>query len=188
MDNVEKIFAEREQAASGERRAVTECFDKYSQAVNDIEQVSLSTFTYSLCKLDLQLHADRMNWARRDRMTAYFQSSPYKAALSRLMTLARYDKWACTVKYISDRICVSRVAAHTFVNDCLAEKWIISVQMSNKSLGYWASDSLMDAMEKHSNYISDSVKYQNVDEDGEIYRMSKRRKDRHKAALHSNQY
>jgi len=102
MDNVKNFFAERERAASGERRALDECITKYSQATNDIEQIALQSYSAKLCQLEADLHFDRENWKVDDdpitqRMTSYFQSSQYKNAFARLMGLSRYVKQPYTV-------------------------------------------------------------------------------------------
>jgi hypothetical protein len=186
MDNVRKIFAEREQATSDERRALTDCLDKYSQAAIDLEQMALQGLSEKLCRFELDQHQDRENWKIDDnhviqRMTSYFQSTQYKSAFSRLMGLSRYVKQPCTVGYISERVVISRTAAHHFVKDCLAESWITAVQMSNKTIGYWASDVLVEQLEIHARYTSDAVYKIGVANDGMLYRMAVKRK----AALHS---
>ena len=189
MDNVRKIFAEREQATSDERRALTDCLDKYSQAAIDLEQIALQGLSEKLCRFELEQHQDRENWKIDDntviqRMTSYFQSTQYKNAFSRLMGLSRYVKQPCTVTYIAELIVISRTAAHQFVKDCLAESWITAIQMPNKTVGYWASDVLVEQLEIHAKYTSDAVSRIGVGSDGMLYRMAVKRK----AALHSTQY
>jgi len=189
MDNVKNFFAEREQAASGERRALDECITKYSQATNDIEQIALQSYSAKLCQLEADLHFDRENWKVDDdpitqRMTSYFQSSQYKNAFARLMGLSRYVKQPYTISYIAERVVVSRTTAHQFVKDCMAESWITGIQMADKTMGYWASDVLMIGLEEHAKYTSDQVETSGAAHDGALYRMARQRK----VSLYSNQY
>jgi len=155
----------------------------------DLLQIALETYSASLCKIDLDLHMDRENWkndddSRTQQMTSYFQSSSYKNAFCRLMGLSRYVKQPSTVAYISKRIVVSRTAAHGFVKDCLQQNWITTVQLPNKTVGYWGSDVLISELEIHARYVQNLVEKHNVHAEQAFYKMAVERK----AALYSQRY
>ena len=189
MDNVKNFFAEREQASSVERRALDECITKYSQATNDIEQIALQSYSASLCLIDLDLHQDRESWKIDNdqvtqRMTSYFQSSQYKNAFARLMGYSFYIKQPSTVSWISERIVISRTAAHAFVKDCLAENWIIPVQITDKTTGYWAANALIKGLEEHAVYTASKV--ESLGLSAKAAKLKRARKC--KVSLHSNRY
>ena len=164
-------------------------FKTYSQTADEIERIALQDYTASLCLIDLDLHQDRENWKVDDdqvtqRMTSYFQSSQYKNAFARLMGYAYYVKQPATISWISQRIVISRTAAHQFVRDCLAEKWITAVQISDKTTGYWASSVLIKGLEEHARYTQDKVESTGVSATGALFRIAANRK----VSLHSNRY
>jgi hypothetical protein len=137
-------------------------FKTYSQTADEIERIALQDYTASLCLIDLDLHQDRENWKVDNdqvtqRMTSYFQSSQYKNAFARLMGYSYYVKRPSTVSWISRRIVISRTAANAFVKDCLAENWIMPVQITDKTKGYWATDVLLKGLEEHAVYTASKV-------------------------------
>ena len=151
----------------------------------ELEHIALQDYTASLCLIDLDLHQDRENWKIDNdqvtqRMTSYFQSSQYKNAFARLMGYAKYVKQPCTISWISKRIVISRTAAHVFVKDCLSEGWITAVEISDKTIGYWASDILSKGLEEHARYTHDKVESTGVNATGALFKIAKDRK----AALH----
>ena len=164
-------------------------FKTYSRNADEIERIALQDYTTSLCLIDLDLHQDRETWKVDNdqvtqRMTSYFQSSQYKNAFARLMGYAYYVKQPSTISWISQRIVISRTAAHQFVRDCLAEKWITAVQISDKTTGYWASNVLIKGLEEHARYTQNKVESTGVSTAGALFKIARNRK----AALHSNQY
>ena len=151
MDKLKKISQRTE---SREPRAVADFLQNESQA--------LQIYSASLCLIDLDLHQDRENWKidndqTTQRMTSYFQSSQYKNAFARLMGYSFYMKQPSTISWISKRIVISRTAANAFVKDCLAESWIIPVQITDKTRGYWAADVLITGLEEHALYTAGKV-------------------------------
>ena len=151
VDKLKKISQRTE---SREPRAVANFLQNESQA--------LQIYSAGLCLIDLDLHQDRENWKIDNdqvtqRMTSYFQSSQYKNAFARLMGYSYYMKQPSTISWISERIVISRTAAHAFVKDCLAEGWINAVQITDKTTGYWAADVLIKGLEEHALYTAGKV-------------------------------
>jgi len=175
VDKLKKISQRTE---SREPRAVANFLQNESQA--------LQIYSAGLCLIDLDLHQDRENWKIDNdqvtqRMTSYFQSSQYKNAFARLMGYSYYMKQPSTISWISERIVISRTAAHAFVKDCLAEGWINAVQITDKTTGYWAADVLIKGLEEHALYTAGKVESLGLNQ--KAARLKKARKC--KVSLHS---
>ena len=178
MDKLKKIS---QRAESRKPKAEANFLQNQSQA--------LQIYSACLCLIDLDLHQDRENWKvdndqTTQRMTSYFQSSQYKNAFARLMGYSYYMKQPSTISWISKRIVISRTAANAFVKDCLAESWIIPVQITDKTRGYWAADVLIKGLEEHAVYTANKVESLGLNQ--KAAKLKKARKC--KVSLHSHQY
>ena len=164
-------------------------FNRYLKTADEIEHTALQSYSASLCLIDLDLHQDRESWKVDDdqvtqRMTSYFQSSQYKNAFARLMGYSFYTKQPSTISWISKRIVISRTAANAFVKDCLAENWIIPVQITDKTTGYWAANALIKGLEEHAVYTASKV--ESLGLSAKAAKLKRARKC--KVSLHSNRY
>lgn len=88
------------------------------------EQIAMEAYVVALCETEIQLFKDRENWKSDSQLTAYFQSTPHKAAFGRLMTKAALVSECYNIKGISLELNLTRQSVHRMVNDCLDAGWI----------------------------------------------------------------
>ena len=123
--------------------------------MNDIYKTALNDFSYYLALAELQIYKDRKTWRASDAMTAYFQSTPEKAAFSRLMYVGACVNQGYTVSQISAELHISRQTICKFTEDCCAAGWIVWEKVYGNSYKYKASDALCDAVVEYADYSSD---------------------------------
>lgn len=123
-------------------------------SLDELITASLHEFSENLAKTELEIYKMRRVWRQRCKLTDYFQSTPEKAAFSRLMYLASCVKQPYTITEICNELGVSRQSIRTFTDDCCAEGWIVR-EVVGKSYKYMASEELCDMILGYANYNSD---------------------------------
>lgn len=123
--------------------------------MDNILKTALNDFSYHLALAELQIFKDRKNWRATDPMTAYFQSTPEKAAFSRLMYVGACVNQGYTISQISAELHISRQTICKFIEECNAAGWIVWEKLSGNSYSYKASDELCTAIVEYADYSSD---------------------------------
>ena len=85
----------------------------------------------------------------------YFNSTPSRNALARVLCLATYVNSPYTKTEIAEQLHVSRQTAHDLVEECLAEGWAEECEYCVKH--YKASPSLIEAGEAYAKFNFDTV-------------------------------
>lgn len=144
--------------------------------MDDILKTALNDFSYHLALAEIQIFTDRKNWRATDAMTAYFQSTPEKAAFSRLMYIAACVNQGYTVSQISTKLNISRQTICKFADECCATGWIVWEKLSGNSYSYKASDQLCAAIVEYADYSSDVFLNAEVHNAEHLLALLKRRK------------
>ena len=150
--------------------------DKPHSCVEDMLQLALRDFSLNLAITELQIYRERQKWRDECRMTAYFQSTPEKAAFSRLMYVAARVNQLYTISEISSDLSISRQTVSKLVQDCCAEGWIVSDKISATRYKYKASESLCQSIEAYADYSSDLFQEGSMHASEALLGMLKRRK------------
>lgn len=87
------------------------------------------------------------------KIQRYFNSTPTKNVLARILCLATYVNQPYTKTEIADQIGVSRQAVHDLIEECVAEGW---AEVSDKH--YKASPVLVEAGENYVEFNFNTVK------------------------------
>ncbi len=144
------------------------CFD-------EVRQLAVRNFALELTKTELEMYKERKSWRDACKMTAYFQSTPEKAAFSRLMYVAARVNQSYTITEISQELDISRQTICRFTDDCCKEGWIVWQKVHGKSYKYKASDELCIAVEEYADYSSDLFQKTAVHDAEHFLGMLKRR-------------
>ena len=86
----------------------------------------------------------------------YFNSTPSRNALARVLCLATYVNQPYTKTQIAEQLHVSRQTAHELVEECLAEGWAEECECCQKH--YKASPTLVEAGEAYAKFNFGTVK------------------------------
>jgi len=123
---------------------------------NDIAEFAMQKCIISLCTTEVELFKDREKWKSEDQLTAYFQSTPQKAAFGRLMTKAALVTECYNIKEICDELNLTRQSVHRMVNECLDADWIkVCTRCCNNGQKdkYIASQQLVSSTEGYARYL-----------------------------------
>lgn len=86
----------------------------------------------------------------------YFNSTPARNALARVLCLATYVNQPYTKTQIAEQLHVSRQTAHDLVEECAAEGWAIECECCTKH--YKASSTLIKAGEDYAEFNFGTVR------------------------------
>jgi len=150
--------------------------DKPHSCVEEMLKLALRDFSLNLAITELKIFKERQKWRDECRMTAYFQSTPEKAAFSRLMYVAARVNQLYTISEISSDLSISRQTVSKLVQDCCAEGWIVSDKISATRYKYKASESLCQSIEAYADYSSDMFQHGTMHASEAFLGMLKRRK------------
>lgn len=150
--------------------------DKPHCCVEEMHQLALRDFSLNLAITELKIYKERKNWRDECKMTAYFQSTPEKAAFSRLMYIAARVNHLYTISEISSELSISRQTLSKVTDDCCAEGWIVWERVHGNSYKYKASEELCQAIEEYADYSSDIFLEGSVHASEVFLGMIKRRK------------
>ena len=122
------------------------------------KQDVLSDLTHKYCQYEIQLYSARYGengWLTQDKMNQYFQSTPQKAAFSRLMYIARTVNELYSPSDIAERLHMSRTAAHKLINETVAEGWVEHCCSEANRKFYRAADVLAENLEETTSWTHD---------------------------------
>jgi hypothetical protein len=120
-----------------------------------IERRLFREFSRAVCKYQIEIHA-RRHTAMDTKIQRYFNSTPTKNTLARLLSLAFYDNRHYTKNEISEALFITRQAAHILIQDCLDEGWAQSDGKA-RNRGYMATPELIGGMENYVQHHFESV-------------------------------
>jgi len=129
--------------------------DKPQSCVEEMHELALRDFSLNLAMTELKIFQERQKWRDECKITAYFQSTPEKAAFSRLMYVAARVNHLYTISEISTELSISRQTVSKVVQDCCAEGWIVWEKVHGNSYKYKASEQLCQLIEAYADYSSD---------------------------------
>ena len=150
--------------------------DKPHSCVEEMHKLALRDFSLNLAITELKIFKERQKWRDECKMTAYFQSTPEKAAFSRLMYVAARVNKLYTILEISNELSISRQTVSKLVQDCCAEGWIVSDKISATRYKYKASEELCQSIEAYADYSSDMFQEGSMHASEAFLGMLKRRK------------
>lgn len=150
--------------------------DKPHSCVEEMHKLALRDFSLNLAITELKIYKERQKWRDECKMTAYFQSTPEKAAFSRLMYVAAQVNHLYTISEISTELSISRQTVSKLAQDCCAEGWIVFEKINAKSYKYKASEELCQSIEDYADYSSDMFLEGSVHASEVFLGMIKRRK------------
>ena len=119
----------------------------------EIEQALADEYAKHLFIRQLRSHAEKSERVKT-RLQRYFNSTPAKNMLAKVLCIATYDNSPYTKTEISEQLNISRQAAHTYIEECMEEGWAVECECCQKH--YKASHTLIEAGRKfaHDNYMS----------------------------------
>ncbi len=116
-----------------------------------IERRLFREFSRAVCSNQLEIHA-RRHTAMDTKIQRYFNSTPAKNTLARLLSLGFYDNRHYTKNEISEALFITRQAAHILIQDCLDEGWAQSDGKA-RNRGYMATTELIGGMENYVEHL-----------------------------------
>ena len=144
--------------------------------VEEVRQLAVRDFALELAKTELAIFKERQKWRNECKMTAYFQSTPEKAAFSRLMYVAARVNQPYTISEISSELNISRQSLSKITDDCCQEGWIVWEKVHGNSYKYKASEELCQSIEDYADYSSDMFQEGSMHASEVFLGMLKRRK------------
>ena len=142
-----------------------------------VAETAMESFVVALCDTEIQLFRDRETWKKEDALTAYFQSTPHKAAFGRLMTKATLVSTCYNIKEISEQLNMTRQSVHRMINDCLDAGWIevcTGCGHSGEKEKYIASQDLVRSTDGYARYLIDTlIKTNALDSELLVYSLKK---------------
>lgn len=150
--------------------------DKLHSCVEEMHKLALRDFSLNLAITELKIFKERQTWRDECKMTAYFQSTPEKAAFSRLMYVAARVNHLYTISEISRELSISRQTLSKVVQDCCAAGWIVFEKINANSYKYKASEELCQSIEAYADYSSDMFQHGTMHASEAFLGMLKRRK------------
>jgi len=127
-----------------------------SIVTKDIAKFAMQKCIISLCTTEVELFKEREKWKSESQLTAYFQSTPHKAAFGRLMTKAALVTECYNIREICDELNLTRQSVYRMVNECLDADWIeVCSRCCNNGEKdkYIASQQLVSATEGYARYL-----------------------------------
>ena len=150
--------------------------DKPHSCVEEMHKLALRDFSLNLAITELKIYKERQKWRNECKMTAYFQSTPEKAAFSRLMYVAARVNQSYTISEISNELSISRQTLSRLTDDCCKEGWIVWEKVHGNSYKYKASEELCQSIEAYADYSSDMFQHGTMHASEVFLGMLKRRK------------
>ena len=80
---------------------------KSHSSIDTVRKLAVRVFALELAKTELAIFKERQNWRNECKMAAYFQSTPEKAAYSRLMYVAARVNRPYRISEISKELGIS---------------------------------------------------------------------------------
>ena len=132
------------------------------------EQV-IDDYTLALSEMEVELYRDRMIWCEQHEISRYFQSTPLKAAMARLLTVAtladkRYNKLD-----MADALGCSRQMVHNIIEECLEAGWVVRAPDHQNTRCFKASPELVESVRGYAEYVIEKVIEHKIDVQSNIY-------------------
>lgn len=119
-----------------------------------VETALFKAYAKELFMRELQVYNFR-NERSGTKLQRYFNSTPTKNMLAKVLCIAVYVNQPYTKTQIAERLHVSRQTAHELVEECLAEGWAEQCDCSQKH--YKASPALIEAGEAYAKFNFSTV-------------------------------
>lgn len=120
--------------------------------MDEIENNLNKGYALALAKWQVEIYQHR-NGRTEKPIQRYFNSTPARNAMARLMFVSANDNRVYTRAVIAKELLISRQAAAKMVEECLAEGWI-----EEDGKGYKASQPLIDQWFDYTAFHISSVK------------------------------
>ena len=120
-----------------------------------VEAALFKAYAKELFFRELTVHQYRQT-RMNNKIQRYFNSTPTRNALARVLCLATYVNQPYTKTQIAEQLSVSRQAAHDLVEECLAEGWAELCDCPGKH--YKASPALIEAGENYARFNFGTVR------------------------------
>tara|TARA_R100001440_G_C2512076_1_gene117990 strand:- start:309 stop:782 length:474 start_codon:yes stop_codon:yes gene_type:complete len=146
-------------------------------ASETIAEFAIRNFMISLCTTEIELFKERELWKSEDKLTAYFQSTPHKAAFGRLMTKAKLVTACYNITQICEELRMPRQSVHRIVNECLGANWITVCDCCAKSDDkekYLGSQELVESTEGYARYLFQKlIETKALDNENLLYQLNR---------------
>ena len=119
-----------------------------------IEQTLFKEYAKQLYFREMKVHQRRQTRIET-KAQRYFNSTPSRGAIARVLCIATYVNSPYTKTEIAEQLGVSRQAAHDLVEECLAEGWAEECECCQKH--YKASPALITAGEDYVKFNYETV-------------------------------
>ena len=140
-----------------------------------VVESAMDAFVISLCTTEIELFKERENWKKMDALTAYFQSTPQKAAFGRLMTRAALVTQCYNIREICQELNMNRQSVYRMVRECLDANWIKICRHYDKGRkidNYLATQELIEATEAYARYLlSKYIETKALDNENLVYQL-----------------
>tara|TARA_B100001027_G_scaffold215841_1_gene190676 strand:- start:92 stop:574 length:483 start_codon:yes stop_codon:yes gene_type:complete len=102
-----------------------------------------------VCEQEIEIYASR-RYRQTTKLQRYFNSTPLKNVIGRVLVLNSYDNSFSTITEMADKLGVTRQIVSQIIKDCLQEGWVVR----NKG-GYMAGNQLVAALELYAKFRAD---------------------------------
>lgn len=142
-----------------------------------VVESAMEAFVISLCTTEIELFKERENWKKEDALTAYFQSTPQKAAFGRLMTRAALVTQCYNIREICEELNMNRQSVYRMVKECLDANWIKVCRLHHKGRktdNFIATQELIEATEAYAEYLlTKLIETKAIDNENLVYQLRK---------------
>lgn len=142
-----------------------------------VVESAMEAFVISLCTTEIELFKERENWKKEDALTAYFQSTPQKAAFGRLMTRAALVTQCYNIREICEELNMNRQSVYRMVKECLDANWIKVCRVYHKGRkidNFIATQELIEATEAYAEYLlTKLIETRAIDNENLVYQLRK---------------
>lgn len=131
---------------------------------DDITVDAMRRYTEAMCLVEVELFKARQSWIAEDPLSAWFQSTPTKAAFGRLMTYASLVTQCYTNTDIAEKLNISRMSANRLTKDASDAGWLKVCKHGKETTSYSASSDLMKSTTGYAEYLLDLlIKHETLD-------------------------
>ena len=122
---------------------------------DDIKKDAMRRYTQAMCLVEVELFNARQSWIAEDKLSAWFQSTPTKAAFGRLMTYASLVTECYTNSDIAEKLNISRMSANRLTKDASDAGWVKVCRHGKETTSYSASSDLVKSTTGYAEYLLD---------------------------------
>lgn len=137
---------------------------------DDIKVDAMRRYTEAICLVEVELFKARQKWIAEDPLSAWFQSTPTKAAFGRLMTYASLVTLCYTNSDIAEKLNISRMSANRLTKDASDAGWLKNCKQGKEAACYCASSDLVKSTTGYAEYLLDLlIKYDTLDAENLVW-------------------